>query len=44
MERGFRALIDSVDDTIENDSQYPIRCMHKMILDVWKYYFDEKDE
>lgn len=25
-------------------SQYPIRCMHKMILDVWKYYFDEVDE
>lgn len=25
-------------------SQYPIRCMHKMILDVWKYYFDEVDK
>lgn len=24
----------------DTDSRYPIRCMHKMILDVWKYYFD----
>lgn len=25
-------------------SQYPIRCMHKMIRDAWKYYFEEKNE
>lgn len=27
----------------DTDSRYPIRCMHKMIRDVWKYYFDGEE-
>ena len=30
--------------TYDNDSRYPIRCIHKMIQDVWKYYFYKDNE
>ena len=27
----------------DGNPQYPIRCIHKIIRDVWKYYFDDKE-